>query len=65
MFKGLSGLSSLWSQDMAIDLGTANTLVVLKEQGVVLNEPSVVAVIEDGGRTVSYTHLTLPTILRV
>ena len=33
---------------MAIDLGTANTLVVLKEQGVVLNEPSVVAVIEDG-----------------
>ena len=50
MFKGLTGLSSLWSQDMAIDLGTANTLVVLKEQGVVLNEPSVVAVIEDGGR---------------
>ena len=47
MFKGLSGLSSLWSQDMAIDLGTANTLVVLKDQGVVLNEPSVVAVIED------------------
>ena len=50
MFKGLSGLSSLWSQDMAIDLGTANTLVVLKDQGVVLNEPSVVAVIEDGGK---------------
>ena len=49
MFKGLTGLSSLWSQDMAIDLGTANTLVVLKEQGS-LNEPSVVAVIEDGGR---------------
>ena len=44
MFKGLAGLSSLWSQDMAIDLGTANTLVVLKDQGVVLNEPSVVAV---------------------
>ena len=34
MFKGLTGLSSLWSQDMAIDLGTANTLVVLKDQGV-------------------------------
>ena len=50
MFKGLSGLSSLWSQDMAIDLGTANTLVVLKDQGVVLNEPSVVAVIDDGGK---------------
>ena len=33
MFKGLTGLTSLWSQDMAIDLGTANTLVVLKDQG--------------------------------
>ena len=50
MFKGLTGLTSLWSQDMAIDLGTANTLVVLKDQGVVLNEPSVVAVIEDAGK---------------
>ena len=29
MFK-FKGLSSSWSQDMAIDLGTANTLVVLK-----------------------------------
>ena len=35
---------------MAIDLGTANTLVVLKEQGVVLNEPSVVAIIENKGK---------------
>ena len=50
MFKGLTGLTSLWSQDMAIDLGTANTLVVLKKQGVVLNEPSVVAVISDGAK---------------
>ena len=50
MFKGLTGLSSLWSQDMAIDLGTANTLVVLKDKGVVLNEHSVVAVIEDVGK---------------
>ena len=41
---------SMWSQDMAIDLGTANTLVVLKNQGVVLNEPSVVAVLTDGGK---------------
>ena len=39
-------VSSMWSQDMAIDLGTANTLVVLKGQGVVLNEPSVVAVVD-------------------
>ena len=35
---------------MAIDLGTANTLVVLKGQGVVLNEPSVVAIAESGGK---------------
>ena len=63
---------------MAIDLGTANTLVVLKGQGVVLNEPSVVAVVDNKGKKsvlavgdeaktmpVSYTHLTLPTILPV
>ena len=30
-------LKKVWSQDMAIDLGTANTLVVVKGQGVVLN----------------------------
>ena len=34
-------IKKVWSQDMAIDLGTANTLVVVKGQGVVLNEPSV------------------------
>ena len=35
---------------MAIDLGTANTLVVLKGQGVELNEPSVVAIVENLGK---------------
>ena len=35
---------------MAIDLGTANTLVVLKGKGVVLNEPSVVAVVDNKGK---------------
>ena len=49
-FKSLSGLTSMWSQDMAIDLGTANTLVVLKGKGVVLNEPSVVAIINEMGK---------------
>ena len=49
MFDKLKGFSSMWSQDMAIDLGTANTLVVLNGQGVVINEPSVVAVITEGG----------------
>ena len=43
-------LKNIWSQDMAIDLGTANTLVVLKHAGVVLNEPSVVAIINDGAK---------------
>ena len=50
IFEKIRGLGTLWSQDMAIDLGTANTLVVLKNQGVVLNEPSVVAVITEGGK---------------
>ena len=43
-------LSEIWSTDMAIDLGTANTLVVVKGKGVVLNEPSVVAVVEEKGK---------------
>ena len=46
----LDKLTKIWSQDMAIDLGTANTLVVLKGQGVVLNEPSVVAVVDNKGK---------------
>ena len=101
-----------FSNDLAIDLGTANTLVYVRGKGIVLNEPSVVAVHMNSkgekkvlavgveakkmlGRTpgnivairpmrdgviadfditeamlrhfisVSYTHLTLPTILRV
>jgi rod shape-determining protein MreB len=38
------------SADMAIDLGTANTLVYVKGRGVVLNEPSVVAIVSHKGR---------------
>ena len=45
-----ANLRKFWSQDMAIDLGTANTLVVLKSKGVVLNEPSVVAVVDNKGK---------------
>jgi rod shape-determining protein MreB len=41
MFNGLLGL---FSNDIGIDLGTANTLVYVKGQGIVLREPSVVAV---------------------
>jgi rod shape-determining protein MreB len=38
------GLTGLLGRDMAVDLGTANTLVYVRGRGVVLNEPSVVAV---------------------
>ena len=48
MFNNLMGM---WSSDMAIDLGTANTLVYVKNRGVVLNEPSVVAVLNQGGKS--------------
>ncbi|AHM02957.1 Rod shape-determining protein MreB [Roseibacterium elongatum DSM 19469] len=42
-------LGNLFSSDMAIDLGTANTLVYVKGRGVILNEPSVVAYqVKDG-----------------
>ena len=41
---------SFLSSDMAIDLGTANTLVYVRGRGVVLNEPSVVAIQYDNGR---------------
>jgi len=44
-------LFSWFSKDMAIDLGTANTLVYVKGEGVVLNEPSVVATVENQGTT--------------
>lgn len=37
-------LFSLKGKDIGIDLGTANTLVLLKGKGIVLNEPSVVAI---------------------
>src|SRR3974390_2164990 len=47
MFGSLLGALS---SDMAIDLGTANTLVYVKGRGIVLNEPSVVATINRGGK---------------
>ena len=46
MFKYLRGL---FSNDLSIDLGTANTLIYVRGQGIVLNEPSVVAVRHGNG----------------
>jgi rod shape-determining protein MreB len=49
MFSKLLGM---FSADMAIDLGTANTLVYVRGRGIVLNEPSVVAIKEEKGRKI-------------
>lgn len=46
----LSNLIGWLSADIAIDLGTANTLIYTKGKGIVLNEPSVVAIAENKGR---------------
>ena len=45
----LGFLRSYFSNDLAIDLGTANTLIYVRGKGIVLDEPSVVAIREDGG----------------
>ena len=47
MFKNLRGY---FSSDVSIDLGTANTLIYVRGQGIVLNEPSVVAIQDEPGR---------------
>jgi rod shape-determining protein MreB len=44
MFKKIRGM---FSNDLSIDLGTANTLIYVKDDGIVLNEPSVVAIRQD------------------
>ena len=40
---GISSFKNLVTGDIAIDLGTANTLIWIKGQGIILNEPSIVA----------------------
>jgi rod shape-determining protein MreB and related proteins len=47
MFKRLRGY---FSSDLSIDLGTANTLIYVRDRGIVLNEPSVVAVQDEPSR---------------
>ncbi|HEY4500373.1 MAG TPA: rod shape-determining protein [Candidatus Paceibacterota bacterium] len=49
----LHKLYTAFSHDIGIDLGTANTLVYVKGQGIVINEPSVVAVNQKTGRVVA------------
>ena len=47
----LNKILGIFSNDLAIDLGTANTLVSVKGKGIVINEPSVVAIKEDKHKT--------------
>ena len=44
----LDSIAGWFSHDLAIDLGTANTLVYVKGRGIVVSEPSVVAICKDG-----------------
>jgi rod shape-determining protein MreB len=46
----LNRLLGFWSKDIGIDLGTANTLVYVRDKGIVINEPSIVAVNRKTGR---------------
>lgn len=52
----MTSLSSIMGRDMAVDLGTANTLVYVRGEGIVLNEPSVVAVNVGTGRPLAVGH---------
>ncbi|MDQ2695551.1 MAG: rod shape-determining protein [Pseudomonadota bacterium] len=64
MMKRLRGL---FSNDLSIDLGTANTLIYVRGQGIVLNEPSVVAIHQDpnrgGPRTIAAVGLEAKRML--
>ncbi|MEE9145298.1 MAG: rod shape-determining protein [Candidatus Binatia bacterium] len=48
----LDALFGMFSNDLAVDLGTANTLIYVKNEGIVCNEPSVVAVQQKNDRSV-------------
>ena len=44
---GFNVFRGMFSSDLSIDLGTANTLIYVRGEGLVLDEPSVVAIAED------------------
>ena len=52
----MMGLFGLLSNDLAIDLGTANTLIWVRSKGVVLREPSIVAFDKNTKRIVAIGH---------
>ena len=52
----LKGIFNFWSKDIGIDLGTANTLVYVKGKGIIINEPSVVAINQKTGQILAIGH---------
>ena len=54
LFKMVGGY---FSNDLSIDLGTANTLIYTKDVGIVLNEPSVVAIRENRGQKIVFDEV--------
>ena len=57
MFYNL--LAGMFSNDLAIDLGTANTLVYVRGEGIVLNEPSIVAIHQADHSVLAVGHALL------
>jgi rod shape-determining protein MreB len=53
VFSPLNAVLGLFSQDVSIDLGTANTLVLVRGEGIVINEPSVVAIEKKGKKVLA------------
>lgn len=52
----LNKLFGFWSKDIGIDLGTANTLVYVRGKGIVINEPSIVAINQKTGQILAIGH---------
>jgi rod shape-determining protein MreB len=52
----LNKVLGFWSKDIGIDLGTANTLVYVRDKGIVINEPSIVAVNKKTGKILAIGH---------
>ena len=50
------GFFNFWSKDIGIDLGTANTLVYVRGKGIIINEPSVVAINQKTGQILAIGH---------
>ena len=59
MFRNIRGV---FSNDLSIDLGTANTLIFARDQGIVLNEPSVVAIRHDGDERNNRNNRTIAAV---